>query len=62
MELPLLWSCDSGLINDAVFSLPGSGVCDWAALVFKGLLSAVLSRAEAVPFQADIRGTIHHTL
>jgi len=62
MELPLLWSCDSGLINDAVFSLPESRVCNWGALVFKGLLSAVLSRAEAAPFQADMRGTIRNSV
>lgn len=41
MELPLLWSCNSGLINDAVFSLPGSWVCSWGGLVLRGLLSAV---------------------
>lgn len=58
MELPLLWSCDSGLINDTVFSPPGSR----GAPVFKGLLSAVLSRAEAAPFQADTRGTIHNSV
>lgn len=59
---PLLWSYDSGLINDSVFSLPGSGVCNWGALVFKGLLSAMLSRAETAPFQACMRGTIHNSL
>lgn len=62
MEHPLLWSCNSGLINDTVFSLPGSRVCNWRALVFKELLSAVLSRAEAVAFQGARRETIHNSV